>query len=67
MQARWRGSHLKCKLWQVQGRGRRGGVLVWTQHWTVFTFPGYTAAWRSGKLGSGLGDILNTAVPSIML
>ena len=23
VQARWRGSHLKCKLRQVQGRGRR--------------------------------------------
>ena len=27
---------------------------MWTQHWTVFTFPGYTAAWRSGKLGWGI-------------
>ena len=29
-------------------------ALMWTQHWTVFTFPGYTAAWRSGKLGWGI-------------
>ena len=45
MLARWRGSHLKCKLRQVQDReeGRQEVRCPDVDTtWTVFTLPGYT-------------------------